>query len=84
MTLYQFRALDPDAQADIVWRGTFLDGRTEGKRNILLYAVDNFYVEVHYSSASLNTIENLVPFRSTTPLLPYLNQLDSSEIHSLL
>ena len=74
--------MDKDAQADIVWRGTFLDGRTEGLRNIFLYAVDEFYVEV-YCSSSLSKIDNLIPFRSTNPLQPYLNQLDSAEINSL-
>ena len=80
MTLYQFKMLTEEQQADVVWGGMFLDIRNEKEHNILLYAVDEFYVEVYYSPL-LNKIERLQPFRSINPLEPYLDSFNVNDLH---
>ncbi|MDB5124745.1 MAG: hypothetical protein JWP94_2874 [Mucilaginibacter sp.] len=75
MTLYAFRALGQDEQANQVWEGVLLGQRTESDLNILLYGVHSFYVEVFYSNAE-NSIVRLRSFRTTKLLEPHLSQLD--------
>jgi hypothetical protein len=82
MTLYEFRSLTEEQQAEAVWNGVFLDLRAYLGLNILLYAIDEFYVEVYYSP-SLNKIEGLRPFRSTKPLEPYLAQFNTDELDEM-
>jgi len=83
MTLHEFRGLTENEQADLAWAAVFLDVRAEGSHSVLLYAIDEFYVEVYYSP-SLNKIEKLRAFKSTRPLQPYLDQLSSGEFDTLL
>lgn len=48
MTLYQFNMLDEMEQAEAVWSGKHVNTRDDGSHTILLYKVDNFYVEAYY------------------------------------
>lgn len=79
MTVYEFLAFDEMEQAEAVWSGTLLATRTEGKHQVLLYAIDSFYVEVFYHP-EYNVIRKLRPFRETSLLEPYLDQIDLNSL----
>jgi hypothetical protein len=83
MTLYQFRSLSEEQQANSVWDGVFLDLRTHNDCNVLLYDLGGFYVEVYYLPI-LNKIIKLRPFKSVKPLEPYLDQLNTEELDNLI
>lgn len=48
MTLHQFKMLDEMEQAEAIWAGVHLNQRDDGTHTILLYKIDEFYVEVYY------------------------------------
>lgn len=83
MTLYQFRALDINEQANAVWEGTFLDSRVEAIYNVHLYNVGDFYVEVYYSN-KLNEIVKIRAFRSTSFIEVYLNTITLDSLNGLV
>ena len=74
MKIYEFRQLSKDEQANAAWAGVFLDVRTENDLYVLLYYVDEIYVEIYYS-AVLNEIVKLQPFKSSKLLQPYLDNM---------
>ncbi len=53
--------------------------REEGIFNILLYTMDNFYVEVFFRKGS-NKVSWLNTFASTDNLEPYLEMIDISDL----
>lgn len=76
MTLSDFKLLDPVVQDYIVHdRGIELAVRKAKGRQMTLYHVDAFYVEVSYLPGS-NTVTMIRSFRSDTLLQPYLEQID--------
>ena len=82
MTLYEYKLLSLDEQAEAAWNGVFLADRTVGERKYALYAVLGFYAEVCYN-ASENVIEDIKSFRSGGVLLdPYLQKIDISGVMS--
>jgi hypothetical protein len=83
MTLNEFKGLNEEQQAHKVWDGVFLDLRTNANQSILLFDLGGFYVEVYYEH-NQNQIVRLTPFRSTNPLMPYLNLMNIKELESLL
>jgi hypothetical protein len=70
MTLYQFKTLSQQQQADVVGQGKFFLFREEAKYTVVLYRVEDFYVEVYYNSA-LNTIVSFHPFTSKKRIALY-------------
>ena len=74
MKMYEFKQLRKDEQADAAWAGVFLDVRTENDLYVLLYFVDEIFVEIYYSTV-LNQIVKLQPFKSSKPLQPYLDNM---------
>jgi hypothetical protein len=70
MTLYRFKTLTQQKQAEVVRQGHFILFREAMKYTIILYKVGDFYVEVYYNSA-LNTIVSFHPFSSKKRLEPY-------------
>jgi hypothetical protein len=72
MTLYQFRLLSKNKQAEAVWQGEFFLLRETIKHTILLYKVDSFYVEVYYNNDS-NVIEKFNSFSSKKRLELYFH-----------
>lgn len=82
MTLYDFKTLNEQQQANAAWDGVFLDLRTEKNYNVLLYDLGGFYVEVYYSSV-LNKIIKLRPFQSVQPLQPYLDGFNTEELDNI-
>ncbi len=75
MTLYQFNALDEMEQQEAVWSGTHIGERFDQEHSILLYQIDNFYVEVFYHREH-NVIRRFRSFSSVTQLEPYLKKID--------
>lgn len=79
MTLYEFLMLSDELQYQIVWeRGIHLDNILYNKIHHQLYAINDFYVEIHYS-VSDNTIIGKLAFKSGEPLEKYLKKLPSLE-----
>lgn len=75
MTLYEFKQLDEMEQAEVVWDGALIGDRQDDVYNILLYQIDNFYVEVYYHKEH-EVIKKLRSFSSTEQLQPYLEKMD--------
>ena len=77
-----YKTLSQDLQAEILWQfGVYLDlVRTTPRRCIELYALDNFYVEMHFSKKTEEPLF-LRPLNKTKDLEPYLRLI---EIDSLL
>jgi hypothetical protein len=74
MTLKEFRTLDINEQANVVWAGTFLGTLANTKYYVHLYSVYGFYVKVYYSN-ELNEIIRIRAFRNTSLLSPFLDSI---------
>jgi hypothetical protein len=75
MTLYEFKLLNDNDQAQTVWdSGVLLGFRQEGSFHMALYRIDNFYVEIQYHTER-NEIDDIKSFVSDGPLQPYLAQI---------
>jgi hypothetical protein len=67
--------LDEAKQAEATWNGEFIADRVDQEHTILLYQVDDFYVEVYYHQDD-NVIKRFRSFSSIEQLIPYLEQID--------
>jgi hypothetical protein len=75
MTLFSFKQLDEQEQAEALWdKGVHWGERFDEEHTIALYQIDGFYVEVFYHP-EYNIIKRLWSFRSTDQLRPYLEQI---------
>ncbi len=64
MTLYEFNSLSLEDKQATVWdKGVFLDNYVTKDVRINCYAIDRFFVEVHYD-AEHNTITDVTAFKS--------------------
>ncbi|MGG5486913.1 hypothetical protein [Gaetbulibacter sp. PBL-D1] len=73
MTLYEFNSLTLDEKHATVWdKGVFLDNYITKTQRINCYAIDRFFVEVHYS-AEHNTITEITAFKYGKDLDKYSN-----------
>jgi hypothetical protein len=80
MTLYQFKLLNRDEQAQTTWDyGVLLGFREEPPEHMILYRIDDFYVEIHYDS-DRNEISRIKSFISDKPLKPYLDKIDLTSL----
>ena len=80
MTLYEYILLRPEEQATITWNyGSFIAVADKGPLKVLLYQLENFYVEVYYN-CELGAIQEFRSFDSTDQLEPYLAAIDLSEL----
>ena len=68
-----------NSKQEALWEGTHITDRKDEEHNILLYQIDDFYVEVFYHR-ELNVIRRYRPFKSVDQLMPYLGQIDISKI----
>ena len=76
MTATYFDQLSENKQTDVLWEsGAYLDRRTEGYYNILLFQIEGFYAEVFYH-AHFNVIIKIETFSDMDRLDPYLHKLD--------
>jgi hypothetical protein len=62
MTIYQFNLLEEDQKYQTVWDlGKHIDTVIDEEKRVLLYAIDMFFVEVHYD-ANTNKIIDIKSF----------------------
>lgn len=74
MTVYDFIDLDEVQQAKATWTGAHISQREDQEHIILLYQLQNFYVEVFYNKR-FTCIKKFRPFISTEHLEPYLSKM---------
>lgn len=80
MTLYQFKALELNEQTQATWDfGEQVAIRMTAKYKILLWVVEDFYVEIFYNYID-NQIERTRSFRNPDLTEPYLDQVDISDL----
>lgn len=80
MALEHFKTLDKETQQDLVLaHGTFLAERVDGPFRIMLYELENFYVEVHFFNL-YNKVAFFTAFDDIESLEPYLEQMDLSDV----
>ena len=81
MTLYDFILADEMEQAEAIWSGTHIGNREDDEHRILLYKIDEFYVEVFYNKEH-NFIRKFRPFNSLNQLLPYYGKINIPEFNN--
>lgn len=80
MTHQSFNNLYKDEQQDIVLRyGAFLAERKEGNFRIMLYQVENFYVEAYFYKKN-KKVAWFRSFDANKNLQPYLKAIDISSL----
>jgi hypothetical protein len=78
MTLDQFTLLPEPKQAEtLLERGIFLADRLYKNFSIILYQLDNFYVEV-YHNLRFDIMQGMRCFEDEEALQPYLDSIDIS------
>jgi hypothetical protein len=83
MTLYEFTNLNDYEQACAVWNGQYITDRVDGDMSLLLYSVDDFFVEVIYEGEH-NKIIVFNSFIARNLLDPYLQSIELPELEDLL
>jgi hypothetical protein len=80
MTLHEFKLLDLNEQAQATWDlGTLMGCREDGEHHMVLYRVDDFFIEIHYHTEQ-NEITAIESFISEERLNPYLDKIDITEL----
>lgn len=78
MTLDEFTLLNETKQAQtLLKKGIFLTERLYKNFSILLYQLDNFYVEV-YHNLRFDVMQGMRCFEDDEALQPYLESIDIS------
>ncbi len=72
MTLNQFNELDEMEQQEAIWDGKFVADTEDDEHKILLYQIDDFYVEV-YLHKEYNVIRKYKPLPSIFTSAIYKN-----------
>jgi hypothetical protein len=72
MTLYDFIVMNPKRKIKAVKNGRFLAFREDEDHWIILYKVNDFFVEVYYHLDS-NNVERIRPFKTTWRLQAYFS-----------
>jgi len=76
MGIHEFNELNTGEKSFVLWnQGTCLATRTESGCIIDLYALDSFYVEMWYDSAS-KAVENIHTFKTVKKLDIYLEDIN--------
>jgi hypothetical protein len=63
-------------QAEAIWDGKHIGSRYDKEDSILLYRVENIYVEVYYNQTQ-NIIRKFIPYSRIEDLMPYLGQYEN-------
>ena len=78
ITLYEFNSLTKNEKVEVLCEcGVYLCERPDAVFRIVLYQINNFYVEVKYNTVHNRIIEFQL-FTNTKMLEPYLRQIDIS------
>jgi hypothetical protein len=84
MDIREFNIMDGIAKTEVLaTAGVFLAERTDGCYRIILYQVNNFYVEIYYHLTRYCYI-CIRSFENVGELYPYLPDVDISEIYKLI
>lgn len=70
MTPNQFCLLDEMEQAETVWEGNYIGSRHDEEHKILLYKIDDLYVEAYYHR-EYNVLRKFIAFSKTELLDVY-------------
>lgn len=83
MTLYEFNLLEGEEEklAAILINGECTANRKQDNREIMLYQLCSFYVEVLAGDQTKNKVLEFRSFSSLETLKPYLEEIDISEIN---
>ena len=75
MTLHEFNTLDIGEKVKAAMAGNLLGEREEEDMTVMLYSLDNFYVELfcHIGSEEVGMIHS---FKSFDRLVPYLSHIN--------
>lgn len=80
ITLYEFNSLTKNEKVEVLCEcAVYLGERPDAVFRIVLYQINNFYIEVKYDTLN-NRIKEFQLFISTKLLEPYLKQIDISYI----
>ena len=80
MDLYEFNLLNSNQKADLLWnQGQLLIVRDDAPYTILLYHVGKFFAEVWYDQKR-NEVFNIISFKKSRRLEPYLEQVDITSL----
>lgn len=80
MTIQYFRTLSQDKQfRKLLLNGVFLTSRDTDENCILLFQLNNFYVEIYFNRDCEEIVYSR-SFKDTDKLAPYLEQIDISGI----
>jgi hypothetical protein len=84
MTFDHYKHLSAVEQASVLWeKGIQIGKRSEPSFIILLYQIEDFYVEM-YLHKEENTVTRIRSFKSTGQLRPYLDTIDVTELISMI
>ncbi|WP_179019170.1 hypothetical protein [Winogradskyella forsetii] len=73
MTLYAFNSLSTDEQYNFLWQeGVYLDTVVKKDIKLNLYAINKFFVEVHYNAVT-NKLVALKSFKYGTIMDKYIS-----------
>lgn len=72
MTIDDFLEMDEMEQAEAIWSGKLAGSREQEVYKVLLYRIDDFYVEVYYHKEH-NVIKKILPLESKEDLQLYFN-----------
>jgi hypothetical protein len=80
MRMKDFSVLDQSDQLEhIMIRGVFLADRYTDEFTLILYGLDNFYVELYFHPQT-NEMAWIKSFDNTDELEPYLQEIDLSPL----
>ena len=83
MKLNEYKQLSEESQYDILWnRGVLIDACIEGKVKKLLYALDNFFVEL-WCDLMTNKVHWKLSFKQGKLLDKYLNKYPFEFINNI-
>lgn len=82
MKLYEYKQLNEEEQDRVLWaQGVLIDGCMDGHVKKLLYAIDNFYVELWYHVLTNKVLWRL-SFKQGKLLEKYLDKYPKLEIRN--
>ena len=79
MTIYEFIELDLHEKTEVAWNATFIADRIEQGDNVLLFSLDDFFIEIFYNVKD-NEIITIRPFKNSRLFEPYSEGVDISSL----
>ena len=79
MSIYEFIVLSRKVKEEATFHGTLLDASIFKNKHYFLYSVEDFFVEVIYTTKSVD-YEQILPFRTTKRLEKYIQNYQLPEV----